>query len=113
MKRYFLFVMFVSILTSPTISMGADGWQNYMTVTSNFFESFNGSQRIVLTFDASFHACGWNNAADIRYEVVGQDLFKTLTSVTLSAWMGNKKLSVYVSGCANDRANVTALRIDK
>jgi len=44
---------------------------------------------------------------------VGPDLYKTLTSVVLTAWTGNRKLSVFVNGCADDRANVTALRIAK
>ena len=106
-------LILLSLLLLPSISLAADGWQNYMTVTSNYFEGIGDAHRIVLTMENSFHTCGWNTGANINLNVVGPEAFKTLTSVVLSSWMANKKLSLNVQGCLGDRANVVALRIAK
>jgi len=114
MKYLYRYLLIILFLSTPAISFAQ--WVDFMTITDDYFENragVVGDQRMVLVFDASFHACGTNNMADIRMAKVGPDLYKTLTSVVLAAWMGNRKLSVFVNGCADDRANVTALRIDK
>jgi hypothetical protein len=111
MKR--LTPMLWAILALPSLSSAADGWQNYMAVTSNYFEGTGNAHRIVLTMEGSFHTCGWNTAANISLSEVGPEAFKTFTSVVLSAWMADKKLSLNVQGCQGNRAKVVALRIAK
>ncbi|MES9957656.1 MAG: hypothetical protein ABW086_11435 [Sedimenticola sp.] len=107
-----LFILSI-LLIVPLMSSASNGWQDYLTVTSNFFEEVNDAHRIVLTMERPFHECGWNTAANINLNVVGPDAFETLTSVVLSAWVADKKLSLNVDGCLGNRANVKGLRISK
>ncbi|MES9868156.1 MAG: hypothetical protein ABW090_08210 [Sedimenticola sp.] len=110
--RDFRFLI-ISIAFFPLMSLASNGWQDYMVITSNYFEGSGDAHRIVLTMERPFHECGWNTAANIQLNVVGPEAFKTLTSVVLSSWMADKKLSLAVDGCQGNRANVNALRIAK
>ena len=109
--KYLRIFIFFAIL--PLTSSADNGWQTFMTMTGNYFEGIGNGHQIVLRMEAPFHSCGNNSLANINLSVIGPEAFSTLSSVVLSSWIANKKLSLNVQGCQGDRAKVVALRIAK
>lgn len=111
MKKRAVLLIALPLTFHLSCAQAANGWQNYMTVSGNYFEG-EGTPNIALEMDSTFNTCGWNYAGQISESTVGASKFRLLSSVVLTALASGKKLSVFVEGCVGDRANITRLRIE-
>lgn len=105
-----LLILFMLALFSSSVAR-ADGWTGWMSIGDDYFEGTGSSHRISLLFPVAFHTCGWNVAANIELAVVGDAAFHSYSAVVLVALATGKQVSVLVSGCDSDRANVVAIRL--
>jgi hypothetical protein len=113
-KNLIISIIFMMVTSMPVSA--AWQWTDYMGIASNYIHptSQGSMDRIlVLAMDVPFHACGWNAAANINSTILGEQTFDTLTGAFLSAWMGNKKVSLLIDGCDGSRARVYGIRISK
>ena len=102
-------VILIAIFVS---SYASAAWSPVYEIKTNYFQPIGTTdQSIILTFDTSFHECGWNTAGQVQESKVGKDFFKTITSVMLSAIMANKKVSILTPDTSADYCDGTKVKI--
>lgn len=111
MKKLFKSTVLAGLVLAANSFAGF--WTEWQPITDNYFEGTDNSHRIVFTLKENFHSCGWNSAAHIQLNKVGETPFQTYTSVFLTALAAKRDVKVLVDGCVGDRANVTAIKIKK
>ncbi|HEY6528116.1 MAG TPA: hypothetical protein VIZ65_05440 [Cellvibrionaceae bacterium] len=108
MKNFFSLCFLLSFTTSAHAWLGPS-----VQIVDIYFEGLGNDQRMVIVVDRNIHTCGWNSAAQIDRNVVGDQAYQTYTSVILSAFHASTKTDLALIGCTGDRARVNAVRIMK
>ncbi|WP_138918435.1 hypothetical protein [Nitrospirillum viridazoti] len=86
-------------------------WSGFTKIVDNYFEGTPGHPIITLDLKDPVHSCGTNNRVDILLDNVSSENFQMMAAVVTTAIATGRSISVNVSGCFGDRANITAVKL--
>jgi len=110
MNKYKCGVLLILLSILPAAAFAAT-WTPFDDISSNHFYYTSGSNVTVFTMSTAFSTCSNSNTGNLKSAEVGEEAYKLINSVFITALASNRQVALYYDGCSGTRAKVIGIRL--